>query len=43
MAVEEAFKVEIPDSAIGENANEASKTLTVAKLAEIVSGQQRTK
>lgn len=37
MAVEEAFKVEIPDSAIGENVNEASKTLTVAKLAEIVS------
>lgn len=37
MAVEEAFKVEIPDSAIGENFNEAGKTLTVVKLAEIVS------
>ena len=38
MAVEEAFNVEIPDSAIGENVNEA----TVTKLAEIVSGRQRT-
>lgn len=36
MAVEEAFKIEIPDSAIGENVNEAGKTLTVVKLAEIV-------
>ena len=43
MAVEEAFKVEIPDSAIGENIGEVSKTLTVQKLAEIVSRQQRTK
>lgn len=43
MAVEEAFKVEIPDSAIGENANETSKTLTVVNLAEIVSRQQRTR
>ena len=43
MAVEEAFKVEIPDSAIGENAGEVGKTLTVQKLAEIVSKQQRTK
>ena len=43
MAVEEAFKVEIPNSAIGENVGEASKTLTVQKLAEIVSRQQKTK
>lgn len=43
MAIEEAFKVEIPDSAIGENVNEASKTLTVAKLAEIVSRRQKNK
>ena len=43
MAVEEAFKVEIPDSAIGENVNEANKKLTVAKLAEIVSSRQNTK
>ncbi len=43
MAVEEAFKVDIPDSAIGENVGEASKTLTVQKLAEIVSREQRTK
>lgn len=43
MAVEEAFKVEIPDSAVGENVGEVSKTLTVQKLAEIVSRQQRTK
>ena len=41
MAVEEAFKVEIPDSAIGENVNEAGKTLTVVKLAEIVAKQPR--
>ena len=40
MAVEEAFGVEIPDSAIGENVGEVSKTLTVQKLAEIVSKQQ---
>ena len=43
MAVEEAFKVEIPDSSIGENVNEASKTLTVAKLAEIVSQRLKTR
>jgi len=41
MAVEEAFKIEIPDSAIGENVNEAGKTLTVVKLAEIVAKQPR--
>ena len=43
MAVEEAFKVEIPDSAISEIIEEVSKTLTVQKLAEIVSTQQKTK
>ena len=43
MAVEEAFKVEIPDSAIGDNTGEVSKTLTVQKLAEIVSRPQRAK
>ena len=39
MALEEAFKVEIPDSAIGETVSEVSKTLTVEKLTEIVSKQ----
>jgi acyl carrier protein len=43
MAVEEALKVEIPDSAIGENVGEVNKTLTVEKLAEIVSSRQKTK
>jgi acyl carrier protein len=43
MAVEEAFKVEIPDSAIGETTGEVSKTLTVEKLAEIVSAQRKTR
>ena len=43
MAVEEAFKVEIPDSAIDNNAAEGSKTLTVQKLAQIVSKQRKTK
>jgi acyl carrier protein len=43
MAVEEAFKVEIPDSAIGKNVSEVSKTLTVHKIAEIVSRQQKAK
>ncbi len=42
MAVEEAFKVEIPDSAIGKDVKEVSKTLTVQKLAEIVTRQQKT-
>ena len=41
MALEEAFNVEIPDSAIGENAAEVSKTLTVQKLAEIVTRLQK--
>ena len=44
MAVEEAFKVEIPDSALGgEKVGEVGKTLTVQKLAEIVSRQQKAK
>ena len=43
MAVEEAFKVEIPDAAIGENVGEISKALTIQKLAEIVSKQQKSK
>ena len=41
MAVEEAFNIEIPDSAIGEKPDEVGKTLTVKKLAEIVSKQQK--
>ena len=41
MAVEEAFKIEIPDSAIGEKVDEVGKTLTVQKLAKIVSKQQK--
>jgi acyl carrier protein len=41
LAVEDAFDVEIPDSAIGENVEEGSKTLTVQNLAEIVSKQKR--
>ena len=43
MAVEEAFRVEIPDSALGENVSEISKTLTVQRIAEIVSRQQKAK
>ena len=43
MAVEEAFKVEIPDSVIGEKIGEVSKTLTVEKLAEVVSQQKKIK
>lgn len=42
LALEQAFEVEIPDSAIGEN-GEAGKTLTIQKLAEIVSEQQKTR
>jgi acyl carrier protein len=41
MALEEAFQVKIPDSAIGGNVGEVSRTLTVEKLAEIVSGQPK--
>jgi acyl carrier protein len=39
MAVEDALKVEVPDSAIGDKPAEAAKTLTVQKLAEIVAEQ----
>ena len=42
MAVEEAFKVEIPDSAIDDSAA-GGKTLTVQKLAQIVSAQRKSK
>jgi acyl carrier protein len=37
LAVEEAFGVEITDSVLEGHVGEASKTLTVQKLAEIVS------
>lgn len=40
MAVEEAFNVEIPDDAIAGKSDDVSKTLTVQKLAEIVSRQK---
>jgi acyl carrier protein len=43
MALEEAFGVEIPDSALGENVSEATKTLTVQELAQIVTRQQKAK
>jgi acyl carrier protein len=43
MALEEAYKVKIPDSALGKTVGEASKTLTVQKLTEIVSSRQKTK
>jgi len=36
MAVEERFKVEIPDSALGQKSDKISKDLTVQKLADIV-------
>ena len=39
MAVGEAFKVEIPDNAIGEKPDKIAKTLTIEKLAEIVTEQ----
>jgi acyl carrier protein len=39
LAVEDAFKVEVPDSAIGDKPAEVAKTLTVQKLAEIVAEQ----
>jgi len=39
LAVEEAFKVEIPDSAIGKKPEEIAKTLSVQKLADIVAAQ----
>ena len=43
MSVEEAFKVKIPDSAIGGKPADVGKTLTVQKLAEIVFKQPKTK
>jgi acyl carrier protein len=43
MAVEDAFKIEIPDRALDEKPDDIRKTLTVQKLAEIVSGQPKTK
>lgn len=43
MALEETFKVKIPDGALGKTVGEASKTLTVQKLTEIVSTQQKAK
>lgn len=43
MAVEEAFKVEIPDSAIGKKPEEISKTLSIQKLADIVAAQTEKK
>ncbi len=39
MEVEEAFGVELPDDALVDDAGNASKTLTVEKLAQIVSKQ----
>lgn len=39
VAVEKAFKIEIPDSAVGEKPGEIAKTLTVQKLADIVAAQ----
>lgn len=41
LAVEQAFEVEIPESAIGETVGEVSKSLTVQKLAKIVSKQKK--
>jgi acyl carrier protein len=41
MALEEVFKLEIPDSAIGENYGEACKSLNVQKLAELVSKKEK--
>lgn len=43
MAIEDAFGITIPDRAIGETIDEVSQTLTVQKLAEIVSRQQQAK
>ena len=39
MAVEDALKLEIPDSALGDNVPEAQKTWPSEKLAEIVSAR----
>lgn len=43
MAVEEAFNVEIPDDVIAGKSDEVSKTLTLQKLAELVSRQKQKK
>jgi len=43
MALEEKFKVEIPDSTLGDKPDDVGKTLTVQKLAEIVSKQPKAK
>jgi acyl carrier protein len=43
MALEETFKVKIPDRALGKDVKEISTTLTVQKLAEIVARQQKTR
>jgi acyl carrier protein len=42
-ALEEKFKVEIPDSTLGDKPDDVGKTLTVQKLAEIVSKQPKAK
>ncbi len=39
MEVEDAFNVDIPDAALGDDVRDVTKTLTVEKLAEIVSKQ----
>ena len=39
MALEDAFKVEVLDNAIGDKPGEVAKTLTVPKLAEFVAEQ----
>jgi len=41
LAVEEAFEVKIPDKAIGEDLGDVTRSLTVQRLAEIVSKQQK--
>ena len=43
MAVEDAFKVEIPDKALGEKISDVSKSLTCERLAEIVVSQSKIK
>jgi acyl carrier protein len=41
MAIEEAFKVEIPDRDFGKGPEEVRKTLSIQKLATIVARQQK--
>jgi len=43
MAVEEEFKVKIPDTSLGDKPADLVKTLSVEKLAQIVSEQLREK